>query len=107
MPAQGGETREFCASPRGSADGLAVDGDGAVWVALGEGGAIARFLADGQLDGVIDLPANFVSSLSFGGAGMRDVLITTADNDVQPDLGGTLLRARSEVAGLALTPVVV
>ena len=36
---------------------------------------------------------------------MRDVLITTADNEVDPELGGTLLRARSEVAGLALAPV--
>ncbi len=34
----GGETREFCRSPCGSADGLAVDNDGALWVALGEGG---------------------------------------------------------------------
>jgi sugar lactone lactonase YvrE len=107
VPAHGGETREFCASPRGSADGLAVDVDGAVWVALGEGGGIARFLADGELDAVIDLPTNFVSSLSFGGADMRDVLITTADNDVHPELGGTLLRARSELVGLAVTPVVV
>jgi sugar lactone lactonase YvrE len=105
VPAQGGDTREFCASPRGSADGLAVDVDGAVWVALGEGGGIARLLADGELDGVIDLPANFVSSLSFGGADMREVLITTADNHAHPELGGTLFRARSEVAGLPLTPV--
>ena len=107
LPAQGGEAREFCASTGGSADGLAVDVEGAVWVALGEGGALARFLPDGELDGVMDLPANFVSSLSFGGDDMRDVLITTADNETHPELGGTLLKARSPIAGLALTPVVV
>ncbi len=107
LPAQGGETREFCASPRGSTDGLAVDADGAVWVALGEGGAIARFLPDGELGGFIDLPTNFVSSLSFGGSDMREVLITTGDNEVHPELGGTLLRGRSECAGLTVTPVVV
>jgi sugar lactone lactonase YvrE len=100
-----GHTRTFCRSPRGSADGLAVDCDGGVWVALGEGGGVARFHPNGQLDEVTTLPASFVSSLSFGGADMRDVLITTADNDVQPELGGTLLRARSEVAGLAVAPV--
>jgi len=103
----GGETREFCTSPCGSADGLAVDGEGAVWVALGEGGGIARFLCNGELDEVVDLPAKFVSSLSFGGRDMRDVVISTADNYVQPELGGTVLRARSEIAGLALTPVTV
>ncbi len=103
----GGQTRTFCRSPRGSADGLAVDCEGSVWVALGEGGGVARFHPDGELDEVTTLPASFVSSLSFGGADMRDVLITTADNHVRPELGGTLLRARSEVAGLRVTPVCV
>ncbi len=107
VPAQGGESSEFCSSPRGSADGLAVDTEGGVWVALGEGSGIARFLPDGQLDEIMDVPANFVSSVSFGGAGMRDVLITTADNHLHPELGGTLFRARSELAGAAVTPVTV
>jgi sugar lactone lactonase YvrE len=89
----------------GSADGLAVDAEGGVWIALAEGGGVARFYPDGRLHEVVDLPATLVSSLSFGGPDMRDVLITTADNEVQPELGGTLLRARSEVAGLALAPV--
>jgi len=101
----GGATQRFCDSPRGSADGLAVDCAGGVWVALGEGGGVARFYPDGELDEVTALPASFVSSLSFGGTDMCDVLITTADNHVQPELGGTLLRARSEVAGVPVGPV--
>jgi sugar lactone lactonase YvrE len=105
VPERGGEARELCRSPRGSADGLAVDREGGVWVALGDGGGIARFHGDGQLDEVTDLPAAFVSSLSFGGPDMCDVLITTADNQLSPELGGTVFRARSEVAGVALAPV--
>lgn len=105
LPLGGGEAVEFCSSPRGSADGLAVDVEGGVWVALAEGGGVARFHSDGNLDGIVELPSTLVSSLSFGGPDMRDVLITTADNEVDPQLGGTLLRARSEVAGLALAPV--
>jgi gluconolactonase len=105
VASDGGATRDFCRAPRGSVDGLALDCEGALWVALGEGAAIARFLPDGQLDEVMALPAGFVSSLSFGGADMRDVLISTADNLTRPELGGTLLSARSEVAGLALAPV--
>ena len=66
---------------------------------------MARFYPDGRLHEIVDLPARLVSSLSFGGSDMRDVLITTADNEVEPELGGTLLRARSEVAGLPLAPV--
>ncbi len=104
---EGGPARTLCTSPRGSADGLAVDVDGALWLALGEGGGIARVLPGGELDEIIDLPASFVSSLCFGGADMRDLLITTADNEVDAGLGGTLLRARSAVAGLMLTPVAV
>jgi sugar lactone lactonase YvrE len=103
----GGETRRFCNSPRGSMDGLALDREGGVWVALGEGGGIARFFPDGDLDEVTTLPASFVSSLCFGGPDMHDVLISTADNHLQPELGGTLLRARSEVAGLAVAAMVV
>jgi hypothetical protein len=38
--------------------------------------------------------------LSDGGADMRDVLITTAENLQEPELGGTLLRARSEIPGM-------
>jgi gluconolactonase len=100
----GADTRTFAHSPQGSADGLALDADGGVWVALGEGAAVARFDVDGGLDEVVELPASFVSSICFGGADMCDVLITTADNEVRPELGGTLLRARSAVPGLRVYP---
>lgn len=102
LPAGGGEVREFARSPRGSADGLAVDREGGVWVALGDGAAIARFAPDGSLDDVSEIPARFVSSLCFGGEDMRDVLITTADNLIEERLGGSLLRARSRTPGLPL-----
>ena len=105
VPFAGGAASVFADSPRGSADGLAVDAEGGVWIALGEGGGVARFAPDGELDGAVDLPAGFVSSLSFGGPEMRDVLISTADNELDPSLGGTLLLARSEIAGLPVEPV--
>ena len=104
IPAQGGEARELCSVERGSPDGLAVDVEGGVWVALADGGAVARWAPDGTLDEFVELPAGFVSSLCFGGADMREVLITTADNEIRPQLGGTLLRARSELAGLRMAP---
>ena len=104
IPAGGGDGRELFAVERGAPDGLAVDAQGGIWVALADGGALARWATDGTLDEVIELPAGFVSSLCFGGADMRDVLITTADNEIRPELGGTLLRARSELAGLPLAP---
>ncbi len=101
----GGGERVLCSSPRGSADGLAVDEQGGIWVALGEGGGVARFDGSGDLQELIELPAQFVSSISFGGPDMRDVLISTADNPLMAEKGGTLLRARSSIAGLPVTPV--
>lgn len=101
----GGGESVWAQMPDGcSADGLALDSEGGVWVALGEGGGVARFDREGRLDERVDLPASFASSLSFGGADGRDVLITTADNAVDPELGGTLLRARSAIAGLPVGP---
>ena len=53
---------------------------------------------------LVPLPASFVSSLCFGGPDLREVLISTADNELRPELGGTLLRARSELPGLLVGP---
>ena len=83
---------------------FALDCEGGIWFALGKGGGVARFHANGELDELVEMPASFVSSLCFGGPDMRDVLITTADNQIHPELGGTLLRARSDLAGLAVAP---
>jgi sugar lactone lactonase YvrE len=106
LSAEGAESAAvFAEVPSGSADGLAVDVEGGVWVALGEAGAVARFTPAGALDELVELPAGFVSSLSFGGPDLRDVLITTADNLLKPELGGTLLRARSQIPGLPVSPV--
>ena len=93
----------FARSPAGSADGLAVDAEGGVWVATGEGRALARFAPDGSLDRTVDVPASFVSSLCFGGDDLRDVYVTA----IADDAGGSLLRARGDVAGLPVPPATV
>jgi gluconolactonase len=103
----GGRESVFCESPRGSADGLALDVEGGVWVALGAGGGVARFEPGGELDEFVEVPAAFVSSISFGGADGCDVLISTADNVLVPERGGALFRARSEVAGVPVRPATV
>jgi len=99
--------RVFARVPRGNPDGLAVDESGAVWVALGSGAGIARFAADGSLLDIVDVPANFVTSLCFGGVDRRDLYVTTADNSEQPDRRGTIFRSRAHVAGLVAPPATV
>jgi len=88
----GKNRRVFATSPRGSADGLAVDAEGGVWIALGAGGGVARFGEDGALEDLRDVPADFVASVAFDG---EDLLVATA---------GTLLRTRAGVAGRRVAP---
>jgi sugar lactone lactonase YvrE len=100
----GGTAAVFCTSPSGSADGLAVDEAGGVWVAMGSGGGIARFAPDGVLDHVLEVPASFVATVSFGGDDLRDLYIGTAGNTDHAERSGTLFRTRSNVPGLPLPP---
>jgi gluconolactonase len=84
----------------GVPDGLAVDSEGGVWVAMYQGGCVARYTPDGALDRTIDVPAKSVTSLCFGGEGLKDLYIVTADNTEAPERGGTVFRTRADVAGL-------
>ena len=85
----------------GSPDGLAVDAEGCVWVALYREGAIARFKPDGSPDRRIEVPAKAVTSLCFGGPDLRDLYVVSADNTEDPSRNGSIFRMRSDVAGLA------
>jgi gluconolactonase len=99
--------RVFAEVPSGGADGLAVDSEGAVWVALAQGGGVARFRPDGSLDHVLDVPSSFVTSVCFGGEDMRDLYVTTMDNSEDESRRGTLFRTRVDVPGLPVAPATV
>jgi gluconolactonase len=88
----------FASSPTGAADGLAVDAEGGVWVALGSPGGVARFTPDGNLDRVLEIEADFVASVCFDG----DVLYVATGGD-----GGGICRLTVDVPGLELTPAAV
>ncbi|MFJ1731823.1 SMP-30/gluconolactonase/LRE family protein [Streptomyces sp. NPDC088254] len=62
----------------GFPDGLTVDADGCVWVALWDGGAIRRYTPEGKLDRVIALPTPRVTACAFGGPTLSDLYVTTA-----------------------------
>lgn len=85
----------------GGPDGLAVDAQGGIWVALYQGGAVRRFLPDGRPEREIEVPARAVTSLCFGGGDLRDLYIVTADNRSDPARLGTIFRTRSDFPGLA------
>jgi sugar lactone lactonase YvrE/DNA-binding IclR family transcriptional regulator len=59
-------------------DGLAVDAEGFVWIALWDGWGVARHAPDGRLDRFVSLPVPRPSSVCFGGADLRTLFITSA-----------------------------
>lgn len=99
-PDQPQPLRPWVDTPGGQADGLDVDAAGAVWVALGSGGGLARYAPDGTLDTVLDVPARFVSNCCHTGDDLRTLAITTADNTERPDRAGTVFLTRTDVPGL-------
>lgn len=68
----------------GFPDGLAVDVEGGVWLALWGGGCIRRYLPDGTFDAVIELPVSLVTSCAFVGPELDRLFITSARDELTP-----------------------
>jgi sugar lactone lactonase YvrE len=91
----------------GGPDGLVVDAEGGVWVALFGGGAVRRYTPDGVLDAVIELPVAKVTACTFGGADLDTLYITTSqlgtDLAAEP-AAGSLFAAAPGVRGRPARP---
>jgi sugar lactone lactonase YvrE len=87
----------------GQPDGLVVDAEGCLWVALWNGWAVRRYATDGTHLGTVDIPVARATKPAFGGEGLTDLYVTTAapddQDDDQPHAGG-IFRVRPGVAGL-------
>jgi sugar lactone lactonase YvrE len=99
--------REFAAvAPAdGLPDGLAVDEDDGVWVALFGGGALRHYDRDGTLDMVVELPVSNPTCPVFGGPGRDVLLVTTArhrltsEQAAREPLAGSVLGVRTLTRG--------
>lgn len=91
----------------GLPDGLTVDAEGGIWVALWGGSAVHRYTPGGRLDHVIEVSAKQVSSCTFGGPGLDELFITTSRLRLAPDedpAAGSLFRVTPGVTGQPVRP---
>jgi sugar lactone lactonase YvrE len=72
--------RPFVVIPHadGLPDGMTVDAEGHVWVALFGAGKVRRYTPTGAIDMEVLLPVTLVTSCAFGGDTLQDLYITTA-----------------------------
>ncbi|MGH7190484.1 MAG: SMP-30/gluconolactonase/LRE family protein [Acetobacteraceae bacterium] len=62
---------------RGFPDGATVDAEGFVWSVEVYGGRLVRFAPDGTIDRLIGMPADSITSLTFGGADLDIAYVTS------------------------------
>ncbi len=95
------------AEEEGFPDGMTVDADGFLWVAIWFGGRVKRFAPDGSLDREIHFPSRQISCPAFGGDDLTDLYVTSANSSAadflmgpnyvgQEPRGGDTFRVRME-----------
>lgn len=106
-PASGGldGRRPFVTIPdeSGMPDGLTIDAEGGIWVALWDGGVVHRYAANGVLDCVVELPVTRPTSCAFGGEDLTELYISTSALGLSPDaelLAGALFHVTPGIKGL-------
>ena len=92
-------------------DGLTVDEEGGIWVAVWGGGEIRRYDPEGALVETVHLPVERPTSCAFGGPDRSSLFITTARNGLdedqlarQPDAGRLFRVDGLGVSGMPCLP---
>ncbi|MFJ7272295.1 SMP-30/gluconolactonase/LRE family protein [Streptomyces sp. NPDC099050] len=94
----------------GVPDGLAVDTEGRVWVAMWGAGQVRAYTPDGALHAVITVPVSQVTSCAFAGPALDLLVITTAADGLTSrqlsaePLAGRLFICRPGAEGLPISP---
>ena len=105
-----GRTLAHLPEGAGIPDGLTVDAEGYLWVALWDGWSVRRYSPSGDLDRVVRFPVARVTSCAFGGPGLTDLYVTSASSGLSPaeiaeqPLAGVLFVVQPGVRGLEATP---
>ncbi|WP_433191914.1 SMP-30/gluconolactonase/LRE family protein [Nocardia sp. CA-107356] len=98
----------LCEIRGGLPDGLAVDLDGCLWVAIWGGSEVRRYAPTGELIGRIPMPVEQPSSCAFADDGT--LYITSASADISEDglskqpLAGSVFALATNTAGVPVQP---
>jgi xylono-1,5-lactonase len=108
------EVREIflrLAEADGYPDGIVLDCEGCLWVALWDGWSVRRYSPEGALLLTVKLPCARVTKIAFGGPDLKTAYVTTARTGLtsgelagQP-LAGALFAFDAPVAGLVLPAI--
>lgn len=105
-----GPREPFITVEHGYPDGMTVDSEDHLWVAIWGGGRVDRYSPDGLLVTSVEVPAPHVSSVTFAGPELRTLVITTALEDLTdeqrtafPD-AGRLFTIDLDVSGVPQRP---
>jgi sugar lactone lactonase YvrE len=91
----------------GHPDGMAIDEDDGIWVALWGGSAVHRYDRTGRLELVVDLPVSNVTACAFGGPELQTLFITTSRqglNEADQPEAGAVFRYDAGVRGAPQHP---
>lgn len=89
-------------------DGMCIDAEGQLWIAIWGGGQVRRYTPEGVLTRTIEIPAPHTSCVAFAGTDLSTMVITTARKDLDYDqlaefpLSGRLFTLDAGVRGLPL-----
>jgi sugar lactone lactonase YvrE len=106
-PASGavGERRVHLRLDDGIPDGIALDADEHLWVAVHGAGQVRRFAPDGAVVDLVEVPAPHSTSVAFAGDDLRTLVITTAFGELSEEErrahpeSGRLFTTRVDVPG--------
>lgn len=80
-----GDRRVLLRVTDGSPDGLCVDVEGCLWLAVWGAGEVRRYQPDGELVAVVHVDAPYASCVTFAGPDLDVLVISTAIDDLPAD----------------------
>lgn len=83
----------------GNPDGMTLDAEDNLWIALWDGSAVIKLSPEGKLLEKIELPVSRVTTCTFGGKDLSTLYITSASFGVDEDLAGSVFVYETDTQG--------